>query len=75
MLEILLKYIYLKRIIENLLQNQIYFFFRAQSLLRDKTMKDKGGLELVTISLQVLKQVQKNSFINDCYLIKSNDVI
>ena len=41
----------------------------------DKTMKNKRDLEFVTVSLQVLRQIQKNSFINDYYLTKSNDVI
>ena len=38
-------------------------------------MKNKRDLEFVTVSLQVLRQVQKNPFINDYYLTKSNDVI
>ena len=37
-----------KGIIKNLLKSQLYFFFRTQSLLMDKVIKNKRGLELVT---------------------------
>ena len=40
------------------------FFFRTQFLLMDTVIKNKSRLELVTIALQVTKQVQKHSFIS-----------
>ena len=54
--------IFWKRIIKNPLKSQLYFFFLTQSLLMDKVIKNKRGLELV--SLQVVKQVHKNFFIS-----------
>ena len=35
-------------IIKKHLKSQLYFFFRTQSLLMDKVIKNKRGLELVT---------------------------
>ena len=40
--------IFWKRIIKNLLKSWLYFLFQTQSLLIDKVMKNKRGLELVT---------------------------
>ena len=37
-----------KTIIKKFLKSQLYFFFRTQSLLMDKVIKNKTGLELVT---------------------------
>ena len=56
--------IFWKRIIKNPQKSQLCFFFQTQSLLMCKVIKNKRSLELVTISLQVMKQVQKNSFIS-----------
>ena len=35
----------------------------------DKIIKNKRGLELVTVTLQVIKQVQKNFFISYILII------
>ena len=40
-----------------------FFFFRTQSLLMDKVIKNKRGLDLVNSLYSATKQVQKNSFI------------
>ena len=37
-----------KRIIKKTLKSLLYFFFRTQSLLMDRVIKNKSGLELVT---------------------------
>ena len=43
---------------------KVYFCFQTLSLLMDKIIKNKRGLELGPVALQATKQVQKNSFIS-----------
>ena len=42
----------------------------SKTLLMNKVIKNRRGLELVTVTLQVTKQVQKNSFI--CYKLSDH---
>ena len=65
MQEIVLKIRYLKVDYQKALKKLIQFFFSTQSLLMNKIMKNKRSLEIVTISLQVTKEVQKNYFISE----------
>ena len=39
--------VFWKGLVKNLLKSQLYFFFQTHSLLMDKFIKNKGGLELV----------------------------
>ena len=59
--------IFWKRIFKKPLKSYFYLFFRTQSLLIGKLIK--RGLELMTSCFQVMKQVQKYSFI--CYILSS----
>ena len=52
------------------LKKLIDFFFRTQSLLIDKVIKNKRGLKLVTSCSSGHKLVQKNSFI--CYILSDH---
>ena len=63
MQEIIFKIRYFERALSKPLK-LTFFFFRIQSLLMDKVIKNKRGLELWPVSLQVRKQVQKNLFIS-----------
>ena len=56
--------IFWKRIIKQSLKSLLYFCFQTLSLLMDKIIKNKRGLELGPVALQATKQVQKNSFIS-----------
>ena len=56
--------IFWKRIIKKPLKSWLYFFFRIQSLLRDKVIKNKSNLEIVTSRSSDCKTVQKNAFIS-----------
>ena len=53
-----------KRIIKYSLKSWLYFFLQTQSLLMKKVVKNKKDLELLTLALQVTKQVHKNLFIS-----------
>ena len=48
MQEVLLKIRYFERGLSKRLKKDNYFLFRTQSLLMDKIIKNKRGLELVT---------------------------
>ena len=53
-----------KRTIKNPLKSQLYFFFWNQSLLIDKVIKNKRGMELALSFSSCYKKVQKNFFIS-----------
>ena len=62
---ILLKIRYFQRGLSKTFKKlNIFFPFWAQSLLMDEIIKNKRGLELVIVRLQVMKQVHKNFFIS-----------
>ena len=62
---ILLKIRYFQRRLSKTFKKlNIFFPFWAQSLLMDEIIKNKRGLELVIVRLQVMKQVHKNFFIS-----------
>ena len=54
---------------------KLYFFFRTQSLLIEKSMKNKRGLELVTSCSSGCKTRSKIHLLVMCYLTKLDDVI
>ena len=74
MQEILLKIRYFEGGLSKSLKKVNYFFFPTQSLLMDRIIKDKRGLELVISRSSGYEVVQKNSFIM-YYLSKFDDVI
>ena len=63
-----LKKIIWKRIIKKTLKNLLYFFFRTQSFLMDRVIKNKRGLELVTTHSSDYKTSSK-TFLYLLYII------
>ena len=56
--------IFWKRIIKKPPKSLLYFFFRTESLLMDKVIKNKRAMELVTSRYSGYKTSSKNSFIS-----------
>ena len=56
--------IFWKRIIKEPSKSRLYIFFWTQSLLMDKVFPKKWAWNYWPVTLQVTKQVQKNSFIS-----------
>ena len=63
MQEILLKIKYFERGLSKSLKKVNFIFSLKPSPFNDQVIKNKRDLELVTAALQIMKQVQKNSFI------------
>ena len=66
-----LKIRHFERRLSNTFEKVNFPFFRTQSLLMDKIITNKRGLELVPVALQVMKKVQKHFF---CSYILSDQV-
>ena len=66
--EFLQKQDILEGIIKSLLKIKLYFFFPNQSLLIDKVIKNKKGLELVT-SCYSLHETNLEKFLCSLYII------
>ena len=64
MQEIVFRIRYFERGLSKNIKKVNYFFFWSQSLLVTKLSKTKGAWSYWTVGLQVMKQVQKNSFIS-----------
>ena len=68
MQEIILKIRYFERDNQKALQKLTLFFFRTQSLLMDKVIKNKRGLELVT-SRSSGHKTSSEKFLYSLYII------
>ena len=80
MQEILFKIRYYDRGVSKCLKKLTSFFFQTQSLLMDRVIKNKRGLELVTSHSSGYETSSQNSFIcymlqTLCYLTKFDDVM